>query len=199
MSWYNISMKVYYYIYAHYEADTGELFHIGVGTWTKRTKYTRAYNMKARNKLHIRIANKHGIKIEIIKDNYIDRNKAVDHEVMLQLFFEPRACFEYGDGNGKKRSQETKAKISASNMGNSHNLGRKHTQAFRDKVSLNKSKSVINCRGEIFKSATAAAKAFELKNPSGISMNILGKKKSAGKYIDGTKIKWSYYATHLEL
>ena len=71
-------MKRYHYIYAHYTKDTNECFYIGVGTWTNRTRYKRANSISARNKFHTRIVNKHGIKVEIIKDGYTDRNKAIN-------------------------------------------------------------------------------------------------------------------------
>lgn len=199
-----------YYVYAHYTLDTNECFYIGVGTWTKRTKYKRAYKMSSRNKLHTNIASKHDVRVEIIKNNYISRDKAVDDEIMLQLFFKPRACFVYGDNNKKVISNETRAKMSAACIGNTNWLGKKHTNETKVKISKSRKghvvssktkikigkasqKQVINCRGQIFESPDKAAKAFGLKGSNNIYRHITGKNKSAGKYIDGTKVTWGYY------
>lgn len=53
--------------------------------------------------------------------------------------------------------------------------------------------SVINCRGEVFKTATEASQRFNLRDPSGICKVCKGRLKWAGKYPDGTYIKWNYY------
>lgn len=118
-------MKRYHYIYAHYEKDTGELFYIGIGTWTEKTKETR-------NKLRIA------------------------------------------------------------------NTGHVPTKATRAKLALVNNKPVINCRGDSFPSASEAARIIRiigLKGPHHIGQNISGKRKSAGKYPDGTKITWKYYTS----
>lgn len=55
------------------------------------------------------------------------------------------------------------------------------------------SKSVINCRGDIFNNITDAAEQFGLYRDGNISSVCKGRRKSAGKYEDGTTIKWKYY------
>ena len=55
------------------------------------------------------------------------------------------------------------------------------------------SKSVVNCRGDIFNSVREAANKYGLASPTHISRVCKGLQKSAGKYPDGTKIKWKYY------
>lgn len=54
-------------------------------------------------------------------------------------------------------------------------------------------KTVINCRGEIFHSIIEAGNHFGLSNVSRIGDVCAGKRKHAGKYPDGTLIKWEYY------
>ena len=97
-----------YYIYAHYTLDTNELFYIGVGN------YKRAWVFRDRNVFWHNIYNKHGVKVEIIKDGYLDRDEAVNHEIMLQLLLKPRACVQYGDKKNAVVSKKTRDKMSAS-------------------------------------------------------------------------------------
>lgn len=128
-----------FYIYAHYIVDTDECFHIGVGTHNNKRKYDRAYVMGGRNQYHTNIVNKHDIRVEIIKDGYTDRIKAVDDEVMLQLLIQPRACLIYGDRNGsigKPLSQETKDKISKAKKGKK--LSPEQIEAMKGRTPWNK-------------------------------------------------------------
>lgn len=53
--------------------------------------------------------------------------------------------------------------------------------------------SVINCRGEVFDTMADAAKAFNLKCPSYLTLACRDSSKSAGKYEDGSKVKWRIY------
>jgi hypothetical protein len=60
-----------YYVYGHYTQDTGVLFYIGVGTVLsksnkEKSKYSRAYHSKNRNKFWNSVVNKHGVKIKIL-------------------------------------------------------------------------------------------------------------------------------------
>lgn len=54
-------------------------------------------------------------------------------------------------------------------------------------------KAVVNCRDEVFETIAEAAKKYSMKSTSGISATCRGLRESAGKYEDGTKIKWRYY------
>lgn len=56
-----------------------------------------------------------------------------------------------------------------------------------------RSRSVINCRGEIFTTAKEATKKYNMRSQSGICQACRGITKSAGQYEDGTPIKWTYY------
>ena len=51
---------------------------------------------------------------------------------------------------------------------------------------------IVNCRGEIFSTATEASTAYGLFRDGNINAVCRGKRKSAGKYSDGVKIKWKY-------
>ena len=112
---------------------------------------------------------------------------------------------------GYKHTKETKRKISESNMGQvPWNKGKEATDITKKRMSdshkgrkcseervknqaIGHHKTIINCRGSIFKSVKDATTAFSLKSSGSISTNLKGKQKSAGKYSDGTRIKWRYY------
>ena len=60
-----------YYVYGHYTQDTGVLFYIGVGTILsksdkEKSKYSRAYHFRNRNKFWNSVVKKHGIEIKIL-------------------------------------------------------------------------------------------------------------------------------------
>ncbi|MCK5605518.1 hypothetical protein KAR91_26735, partial [Candidatus Pacearchaeota archaeon] len=60
-------------------------------------------------------------------------------------------------------------------------------------------KPVINCRGEIFPSLTEAVNYYHMKGHTGISacLSTPPRSKSAGKYLDGTPVKWEYHIKEL--
>jgi len=65
----------------------------------------------------------------------------------------------------------------------------------RAKQSLNngKKKPVVNCRGKVFSSAAAGARFYGLSRQNvhiAITKGVI--RSSAGKYENGTKIRWSY-------
>lgn len=60
-----------YYVYGHYTKDTGVLFYIGVGTVLsksnkEKSKYSRAYHFRNRNKFWNNVVNKHGVEVKIL-------------------------------------------------------------------------------------------------------------------------------------
>ena len=283
-----------WYVYAHYTLDTNELFYIGIG-------YSRRAWSTKRNAFWHSIVNKHGYRIEMIAEDFTDRDLAVKKELEMQRLYKPRACLVYGDRQnqivsdefrlkmskitkgrkmseetkqklrdrvftpewrqkiseaskgkvvsketrqklreanlGNKLSEETKQKISIANKGKiisketrlklsiAHtrkvvseetkqklrelNTGRKHTESARQKcreavlgikrsdefkkgISERSSVPIVNCRGEVFPSATVAAKTYGSRTV--ISSLCKGTRKgTSGKYPDGTKIKWRYY------
>lgn len=106
------------------------------------------------------------------------------------------------DENGISQSELSRrfnvgsATVSDIHLGNSwdHVTGRKG----KLKVSSRKgadhrsSKKVINCRGEVFDTVTEASEKYGVSQ-TGISRVVRGKRLHAGKYPDGTSIKWKYY------
>lgn len=98
-----------YYVYAHFTKDTNECFYIGVGA------DNRAYQ-RARNNYWHNIVNKHGYRVEIVS-YFSTRDGAERIEHMLQNFFKPRACFQYGDRKGSTISEKTRQKLSDSHLG----------------------------------------------------------------------------------
>lgn len=96
---------------------------------------------------------------------------------------------------GKKHTIETRKKMSKKLIGNTRGLGSKRTLEHRKKISEFHSKPVINCRGEIFHSLKEAVIHFNLKDVSSIGKCISTppRNKSAGRYPDGTKIKWKLF------
>lgn len=70
--------------------------------------------------------------------------------------------------------------------------------AIRTGLTLNKgsdngnAKPLVTCRGDEFGSAIEAAKHFNMPNHRNISKVLKGFRKHAGRYPDGTKIKWKY-------
>lgn len=83
--------------------------------------------------------------------------------------------------------------ISAINLGTTWN----HLTNRKDNILPNDLKGgnhpnsikVINCRGEVFDSATEAATEYNVTKHA-VSHNLNGRCKSAGKYPDGNKISW---------
>jgi hypothetical protein len=199
-----------YYVYAHYTETTNELFYVGIG------QGRRAYNYTSRNRYWKNIFNKYGCRVDILKEG-LQKQDAVELEMVLQRLLTPRACLIYGEGTGKisapkdrrnkskKRagyvmSQETKDKISKAKKGkyigkwggvNSPSYGLKRSQETKDKISKTKSKAVKNCRGELFESATIAAAYYNI-GKSSVSASATGSRKTGGTYSDGTKITWRY-------
>lgn len=116
--------------------------------------------------------------------NHTEETKA--HLSMLQT----------GDKNnmfGQNHTEESKSIMSECQKGSKNSMaGKKHTAEARVKMCNTGLKSFINCRGEVFASGKLAAEAFNV-SATGITCNAKGKAKSAGKYSDGSKIKWAYY------
>ncbi|MCK5616610.1 hypothetical protein KAR91_82885 [Candidatus Pacearchaeota archaeon] len=197
-----------HHVYAHFTADTNELFYIGMGGKKRVTQRTGTQ----RNKVWHEIVDKHGFESEIII-SFDNKEEALAEELRLQIVNEPRACLWYGSGAGRTVSQTTKdklskaksgfkhteksrRKISEAGKGNTNTLGHKLTIEHRKKISdTREKKSVINCRGERFSSITEAAKHFNLKCRCSISrcMNEHHSYyKTAGRYPDGSKVTWSW-------
>lgn len=211
-----------YHVYAHFTADTSELFYIGCGN---KARVTTRFK---RNDVWNSVVDKHGFESEIIL-SFDNREDALKEELYLQKINKPRACLSYGEGTTQIPNEDTRRKISEAAKGHTRWLGKKHTieskqkisefrkgktasietklklskahkgktvsEETRKKMSEAQSKSVINCRGKVFSSQKEAAKYFNLKSARGISacISLNQRRKTAGKYPDGTPIKWSFY------
>jgi hypothetical protein len=64
------------------------------------------------------------------------------------------------------------------------NCGNNHSSA----------QKVINCRGDIFDTIKSAEYTFGIRGVGSIWKACTGRRKSAGKYSDGSPIKWRYYS-----
>lgn len=151
-----------FYTYAHYKADSGEIFYIGKGT--KR----RAYIPHSRSALWESVVEKHGFRVEII-ERFDSEQEALDHEVFLIAKFRSLGAdlcniTNGGEGvtseswtpelramlsaahKGKHISDETRKKMSESAKGRpmspeaiektaSFHRGRKRSQETIDKMS----------------------------------------------------------------
>jgi hypothetical protein len=92
-----------------------------------------------------------------------------------------------GDSLNKVVLNETRSKMRESRRGHTPNLGKVKTVEAKLKVS----RSIINCRGEVFSSLKQASKVVGIGNTT-ICECLKGRSNSAGKYSDGTRIKWKY-------
>ena len=152
-------------VYIHKRADNGDVFYIGIGKTEKR-----AYQEKHRNQYWKNVAKKHGYVVCVIKRD-ISWDEACSMEVELIAKHKRKVhggslcnITAGGDGvvgvkmpegqkkkisesnKGKKRSLQTRNKISKSRIGivfsedhrlniSKSNKGQKYSQEFKDKIS----------------------------------------------------------------
>ena len=91
---------------------------------------------------------------------------------------------------GRQFSEETKQKMSESMKGK--NKGKKRSEETKMKISEAKNKKAICITtGKIFNSQTEAAIYYNIAQKD-ISLCCKGKRNSAGKLSDGTKLQWKY-------
>jgi hypothetical protein len=109
-------MKKKFYTYAHYKADTKEVFYIGKGTGQRRFQKTN------RNTHWHNTVKKHGYTIELLAEFDVEQ-EALDHEVFLIWCFRDMGYklvnkTDGGEGtSGMKHTDEAKAKMSAVHKG----------------------------------------------------------------------------------
>lgn len=79
-------MTNFFYIYQHRRNDSGEVFYVGKGTYTKKHKYERAHTSDSRNPHWKRIANKHGYTVEIISHFDIEQDAFTLEKEMIARY-----------------------------------------------------------------------------------------------------------------
>lgn len=121
-----------YYTYAHYTADTKELFYIGKGHYRKdRPQATRAASTRGRNVYWNNIVKKHGGFTYEVLAGWTTEKEALDHEMFLIPCLKDlkvRLCnlTNGGEGlSGWKHTDEHKKKMSDRQKGNTYCLGKK--------------------------------------------------------------------------
>jgi hypothetical protein len=124
------------YTYAHYTADTGDLFYIGMG------QGRRLLSKAGRNKHWTNKVNKHGFTaVKLAEWDTI--KEAADHEVLLIACFRELGFLlvnkssggEYS-ASGFKHTEETKQLFSRQRKGNTFCLGYKHNDSAKEKMAL---------------------------------------------------------------
>lgn len=137
-------------VYIHIRLDKNEPFYIGIGKDIKR-----AYISKRRNPLWNNIVNKTEYEVQILFED-VTREFACEKEMeLIQLY----GRFDLGTGilanmtdggeHNKGRnpwnkgktgvySEETKARMSEKNFGNSYHKGKPHSEETKDKISKSK-------------------------------------------------------------
>jgi hypothetical protein len=143
-------------IYRHIRLDTNEVFYIGIGKSSDR-----AFSYKKRNKHWTNIVNKTEYEVQVLKSD-LSWDDACELEKILISYYGRKDLglgtlvnmTDGGDGcigfvitdeyrqkisnsnKGKKRSQDTKDKISISKIGNKNVLGMKHSDETKSKIGL---------------------------------------------------------------
>ena len=147
------------YVYRHIRLDTNMQFYIGKGT-NSDGYYTRAYSSDRTNPHWHNIVNKHGHKVEIIIDGLTEK-EAFGIEIQLILDYgridlgtgtlvnktnggegtrcivrTPEHIEKLRQANlGRKHTEEAKKKVSEAKKGNKNWDGRKHSEESKKKIS----------------------------------------------------------------
>ena len=163
-----------YYIYAHKRKTDGTVFYIGKGS------IARSKTKNSRSKHWTNTVKKHGYDIVIVK-SFTDEKKAYEYEIKaikILRWIGCRLCniADGGEGglSGHKLTSEHKQRLRLAKLGKkqskNHALksasakkGKKQPRDAVEKVIGLKRKKVINSLGEIFESATQAAREMSKK------------------------------------
>lgn len=111
-----------HYVYAHYTADTNQLFYIGIGTHrpgdTIGRKYLRAYSCakSQRNIFWLNKYNKHGRTVKILYDDLTEKeakNKEIELIAKYGIFIKNTGilCNISGGGEGRFRDDSMSKKV----------------------------------------------------------------------------------------
>lgn len=112
-----------YYVYAHRCLDTNKIFYVGKG------KGYRAWCTSGRNIYWQRMANKHGVYVDIIFDSLEESESyECEYNTILELLYFGEKLTNLTDGGvgGLNPSKETREKMSKAKRGlKPHNFGKK--------------------------------------------------------------------------
>lgn len=191
-----------FYVYGHFRKTDDSIFYLGKG------KQKRSHSKSGRSDHWRSIAKKHGWYVKIIASG-LTETEAYDLEVKaIKELREKgeRICNVANGGEGGlsgiKLKPEHIKKLSAAKLGKPQlpehaersrkaRLGCKNTPENTEKLAALKRKKVINNHGEVFNSATEAARVLSKRigvncNQGNISMCCMGKRSNAYGY------SWSY-------
>lgn len=137
-----------FYVYLHIKKSDNRVFYVGKGT------KDRAWVLRGRNEYWQRVADKHGVRVEILFDN-LSESEALQCEkdaIQELRYFGYDLCnlTDGGDGcTGFVWSEESKKKIS--DLFTGRKLSEKHKQKLRDaNVGKKQTKDIINKRVKTF-------------------------------------------------
>jgi hypothetical protein len=184
-----------YYTYAHYTADTKELFYVGKGTVHKQSKFHRARAKVGRNPYWQNKVNKHGgFEVQILS-LWETEQEAFEHEkLLIQCFDKLTNLTTGGEGNsgrvqseqekikranairGQKRTQETLQRMSEAQKVNT-----KAKEILDAQRELTKKKVLCVETGVLYNSLTEAGRFAKIPFQN-ISKVCLGKRPKAGGY-----------------
>tara|TARA_R110000803_G_C11829265_1_gene303056 strand:+ start:83 stop:667 length:585 start_codon:yes stop_codon:yes gene_type:complete len=109
-----------YYVYTHLNPKTKDVFYVGIG------KGNRAYNKWAgRNKFWDNYVNKHGFEVELVAEGL---TRAQAGKIEIKLIAEL----------GRRQIDEGGTLVNRSTGGDGGSVGYTHTEAFKQKLSLDR-------------------------------------------------------------
>lgn len=128
-----------FYVYVHRKSTTNEIFYVGKGKGDRAWDFTKTGNRSSHWR---RTVEKHGASVELVGVG-LQEWYAFELEIELIALY-GRADLglgkltnktDGGDGTaGAIISEEHKLKVSLANKGNTNMLGKKHSQATKDKI-----------------------------------------------------------------
>ena len=186
-----------FYVYVHRKATNKEIFYVGKGK-------NNRYKVKCgRSKSWEDVVKKHGLICEIVVE-CIDEDLALLIEcelvdLLLSSGVNLSNITKGGNGSLSNPSEETRKKQRKAKLGKKQGLkhaqksrtakvGKKQPRSAVDYVIGLKKKKVINSNGDIYPSATEAAKTLKLSQGN-VSMCARGERREAGG------LAWSYDIT----
>lgn len=127
-------------VYGHYTTDTNELFYIGKG------RIKRAYSKQNRSLYWKRVANKHGIRVEIFMDN-LDEATAFIQEILAIKEFSPRCNFTMGGEGPSGFKQDPEQVLKRVPRGERHHRwGKTVSDEIKRKISETKKKAALKTK-----------------------------------------------------